>query len=86
MKIFVTGAAGYVGGSVSDKLVTSGHEVVGLARSGDTVPLLKARGIDSVVGTLDDVDILTKAAQAATLGRHLSHYDLRGRPGSAARQ
>jgi hypothetical protein len=39
--------------------------VVGLARSADMVPLLKARGINSVVGTLDDVDILTKAAQAA---------------------
>ena len=65
MKIFVTGAAGYIGGSVSEKLVTSGHEVVGLARSQDSVALLKARGINSVVGTLDDVDVLTKAAQAA---------------------
>ena len=75
MKIFVTGAAGYIGGSVSDKLLTSGHEVVGLARSEDTVPLLKARGIDSVVGTLDDVDILTKAAQAADAVVHAANAD-----------
>ncbi len=75
MKIFVTGAAGYIGGSVSEKLVTSGHEVVGLARSEDTVPLLKARGIDSVVGTLDDVDILTKAAQAADAVIHAANAD-----------
>ena len=75
MKIFATGAAGYIGGSVSDKLVTAGHEVVGLARSEDTVPLLKARGIDSVVGTLDDVDILTKAAQAADAVVHAASAD-----------
>jgi hypothetical protein len=65
MKIFITGAAGYIGGSITEKLVASGHKVTGLAKSGEQVLLLKARGIDSVVGTLDDPEILTKAAQSA---------------------
>jgi uncharacterized protein YbjT (DUF2867 family) len=64
-KIFITGAAGYVGGSIAKKLTESGHEVTGLARSGEQVSPLKARGIAPVVGTLDDPEILTKAAQAA---------------------
>src|SRR6516162_3438428 len=47
------------------RLVASGHEVTGLARSGEQAQSLKASGIDSVSGTLDDPEILTKAAQSA---------------------
>jgi nucleoside-diphosphate-sugar epimerase len=65
MKVFVTGATGYIGGSVAERLVAAGHEVSGLVRSEAKIPLLKERGINSVVGTLDDSEILTKAAQAA---------------------
>jgi nucleoside-diphosphate-sugar epimerase len=65
MKIFITGAAGYIGGSIAEKLIVSGHEVTGLARSEEQVPPLKTRGIAPVVGTLDDPEILSKAAQAA---------------------
>lgn len=62
MKIFVTGAAGYIGGSVAEKLMASGHELTGLARSGEQAEVLAARGIKPVVGTLDDAEILAKAA------------------------
>src|SRR6516162_11507799 len=65
MKIFITGAAGYIGGSIAEKLVASGHEVKGLARSREQAQLLKTRGMDSVTGTLDDPEILTNAAQSA---------------------
>jgi uncharacterized protein YbjT (DUF2867 family) len=61
MKIFITGAAGYIGGSIAEKLIVSGHEVTGLARSEEQVPPLKTRGIAPVVGTLDDPEILSKS-------------------------
>jgi len=47
-KIFITGAAGYIGGSIAEKLVASGHEVKGLARSREQAQLLKTRGMDSL--------------------------------------
>jgi nucleoside-diphosphate-sugar epimerase len=75
MKIFVTGAAGYIGGSVAERLVASGHQVVGLARSEETAPLLKRHGIDPLVGMLDQADLLTRAAQAADAVLHAANVD-----------
>lgn len=65
MKVLVTGATGYIGGSVAEKLMAAGHAVTGLVRSEEKIALLKARGIEAVVGTRDDPDILAAAAQAA---------------------
>ena len=79
MKILVTGATGYIGGSLIEKLVASGHAVTGLVRSEAKIPLLKAQGIETVVGTLDDVDIVTRAAQAADAVIHAASAD---HPGS----
>lgn len=79
MKILITGATGYIGGSVAAKLVVSGHQVVGLTRSQKSAPLLKERGIEPVVGALDDVEILTEAAQAADAVIHTANAD---HPGS----
>jgi hypothetical protein len=79
MKIFVTGATGYIGGSVAERLVVSGHTVVGLVRSREKAPLLKERGIDPVVGTLDDWGVLTDAAHAADAVIHAASAD---HPGS----
>src|SRR5882724_6275297 len=45
MKIFVTGATGYIGGSVATKLLETGHSVIGLARSDGAAAALKKRGI-----------------------------------------
>ncbi|MFG1464862.1 NAD-dependent epimerase/dehydratase family protein [Xanthobacter sp. DSM 24535] len=79
MKVFVTGATGYIGGSVAERLMESGHEVTGLARSEEKATLLKARGIEPVLGTLDTSEILTKAAQAADAVIHAASAD---HPGS----
>ncbi|NKB49486.1 MAG: NAD-dependent epimerase/dehydratase family protein [Alphaproteobacteria bacterium] len=65
MDIFVTGATGYIGGTVAAKLIAAGHKVTGLARDDDRAELLRDRGITPVVGTLDDLDILDSAAHAA---------------------
>jgi nucleoside-diphosphate-sugar epimerase len=65
MKVFITGASGYIGGSVADALMKQGHAVSGLARSDDTAAALQKAGIAPVAGTLDDAEALGKAARAA---------------------
>ena len=75
MKVFVTGATGYIGGSVAEKLVALGHDVVGLVRSEEKIPLLKARGIEAVLGDLDGAEVLTRAAQAADAVIHAASAD-----------
>lgn len=65
MKIFVTGASGYIGGTLSQRLVNQGHQVHGLVRSPEKAKLLDQKGIVSVLGTLDDSAILRKAASEA---------------------
>jgi nucleoside-diphosphate-sugar epimerase len=53
MKIFITGATGYIGGSVATKLMEAGHAVLGLARSEAAAASLKKRGIEPVAGDLN---------------------------------
>jgi uncharacterized protein YbjT (DUF2867 family) len=65
MQIFVTGATGFIGGSLARRLVENGHRVHGLVRSRDKAHLLEQSGIQPVVGTLDDDAVLTEAARQA---------------------
>jgi nucleoside-diphosphate-sugar epimerase len=65
MKIFLTGASGYIGGSIATALVATGHTVVGLCRSAQKAELLKQRGITPLIGTLSDEQALFQAAQSA---------------------
>ncbi|GBQ86850.1 NAD-dependent epimerase/dehydratase [Gluconacetobacter johannae DSM 13595] len=65
MKIFVTGASGYIGGSVAALLAGKGHEVRGLVRSPDKAAGVAAHGIIPVMGTLDDAALLMAEARAA---------------------
>jgi nucleoside-diphosphate-sugar epimerase len=65
MNIFVTGAGGYIGGSIATALVAAGHRVRGLARSAANAERLAQRGIEPVLGTLDDADVLIREARAA---------------------
>src|SRR5580704_14255818 len=80
MKVFLTGATGYIGGSVAEGLVASGHQLVGLVRSTESekVLVLKGRGIESVIGTLDDSEVLTAAALAADAVIHTASVDHSG--------
>jgi nucleoside-diphosphate-sugar epimerase len=75
MKVFVTGATGYIGGSVAERLVREGHTVLGLVRSKEKASRLKERGIDPLLGTLDDWRILFDAAQAADAVIHAASAD-----------
>jgi nucleoside-diphosphate-sugar epimerase len=65
LKIFITGASGYIGGSVAATLMAMGHRVSGLARSDETAAALAKLGIRPVRGTLDDTEVLAKAARDA---------------------
>lgn len=65
MKIFITGASGYIGGSVAAALMAAGHQVSGLARSDEATMALAKLGIRPVRGTLNDTEVLAKAAHDA---------------------
>ena len=65
MKIFVTGATGWVGSAVVEDMVAAGHHVVGLARSREKASALAAAGAEVLEGTLDDLDTLRRAASEA---------------------
>ncbi|GEM_PF-2198728 len=65
MRVFVTGAAGYIGGSVAEGLLARGHAVTGLVRTADRAALMAERGITPVIGTLESDEILTNAALEA---------------------
>jgi nucleoside-diphosphate-sugar epimerase len=62
MRIFVTGASGWIGSAVVPELLGAGHEVVGLARSDPSAQRLEAAGAMVVRGDMDDPDGLAKAA------------------------
>jgi nucleoside-diphosphate-sugar epimerase len=62
MRIFVTGASGWIGSAVVPDLLGAGHEVVGLARSEASAQRLEAAGALVHRGDLDDPDGLAKAA------------------------
>jgi nucleoside-diphosphate-sugar epimerase len=75
MNIFVTGASGYIGGAVAHRLLQLGHSVTGLTRTEATAQLLRQRGIEPIIGSLDDAAVLTSAAQEADAVIHAASAD-----------
>jgi len=65
MNIFITGAAGYIGGSVAHALLSAGHAIRGLVRNPEKVGILEARGVTPVFGNLDDLALLMREAREA---------------------
>jgi nucleoside-diphosphate-sugar epimerase len=72
MKVFITGASGYIGSALTKELIAHGHTVLGLARSDASAAKLAALGAEVHRGNTDDLDSIRTAAAASDGVAHLA--------------
>jgi nucleoside-diphosphate-sugar epimerase len=73
MRVFVTGASGWIGSAVVDELLAAGHHVVGLVRSESSAAAVAAKGATVLRGDLDELDSLRRGASDADATVHLAN-------------
>ena len=72
MRIFITGASGYVGRAVAEEAIRRGHSVVGLSRSGSSTETLERLGAKALLGDLGSLEALEQGAAEADAVLHLA--------------
>ncbi|WP_200837086.1 NAD-dependent epimerase/dehydratase family protein [Dyadobacter sp. 3J3] len=74
-KVFITGATGYLGGSVAHLLLQKGYQVSALVRKDSDAEKLQALGITPIMGTIHNMPVLRKAATDADAVIHTADAD-----------
>ena len=78
MRVFLTGANGFIGGAVAVALVAAGHRVRGLVRDKAKAEMVTAYGVEAVIGTLDNAALLQAEARVADAVVNAASSDHRG--------
>jgi nucleoside-diphosphate-sugar epimerase len=84
MRVFITGASGYIGTAVCAAVKKHGHDVVGLARSAASIEKLKAAGVHPVPGSLSDHNVLREMTHDADAVIHCAFEQSAEGPGLEA--